>query len=162
MIRLRIIQSLGSRVFILSAGCILLVTGLAKIISASGKAEILNFNDPLFGMSFRHLMLLIGVVELVISTICFLSKSVRLQAGLLALLATNFLAYRIGLLCVGYHRPCSCMGNLTDALHISPQIADLMIKIVLVYLLIGSYGTLFWTWKKDQNPNAQSLPNRKR
>jgi hypothetical protein len=137
--------------FILSAGCILLITGLAKVISAFGTAKILDYNDPLFGISFKHLMLLIGVIELVISVVCLWSKWIRLQAGLLALLATNFWAYRIGLLCVGYHRPCSCMGNLTDALHISPWVADSMMKVVLAYLLIGSYGTLFWTWRRNQN-----------
>jgi hypothetical protein len=38
------------------------------------------------------------------------------------------------------------MGNLTDALHISPQVADTAIKIILVYLLLGSYAALFWLW----------------
>jgi hypothetical protein len=149
------------RPFILSAGCILLITGLAKIISAFGKAEILNYNDPLFGISFKHLMLLVGIIELVISAICLLCKWARLQVGLLALLATNLWAYRIGLLCVGYHRPCSCMGNLTDVLHVSPWVADSMMKTVLAYLLIGSYGALFWTWVGNQNRNAQALPNGK-
>jgi hypothetical protein len=114
-----------------------------------------------FGISFKHLMLLVGIIELVISAICLLCKWARLQVGLLALLATNLWAYRIGLLCVGYHRPCSCMGNLTDVLHISPWVADSMMKTVLAYLLIGSYGALFWTWVGNQNRNAQALPNGK-
>jgi hypothetical protein len=44
------------RRFILSAGCILLITGLAKVISAFGTAKILEYNDPLFGISFKHLI----------------------------------------------------------------------------------------------------------
>ena len=31
-----------------------------------------------------------------------------------------------------------------DALHIPPQVADMAMKIILAYLLIGSYATLFW------------------
>jgi hypothetical protein len=93
-------------------------------------------------------MLLVGVVEIVISTVCLFSKRTWLSAGFLAWLSTSFLAYRIGLVLVGYHRPCSCMGNLTDALHISPQTTDTAIKIILAYLLIGSYASLFWLWRQ--------------
>jgi hypothetical protein len=69
---------------------------------------------------------------------------------LVAWLATSLLAYRIGLVAVGYHRPCPCLGNLTDALHIPPQIADTAMKIILAYLLIGSYATLFWLWRQHR------------
>ena len=40
------------------------------------------------------------------------------------------------------------MGNLTDALHIPPQTADTAMKIILAYLLIGSYASLFWLWRQ--------------
>jgi len=52
--------------------------------------------------------------------------------------------YRLGLWWMHWHRPCSCLGNLTDALHISPQVADNVMKVLLAYLLIGSYGLLIW------------------
>jgi len=38
--------------------------------------------------------------------------------------------------------------NLTDALHIPPQTAEMAMKIILAYLLIGSYATLFWLWRQ--------------
>jgi hypothetical protein len=40
------------------------------------------------------------------------------------------------------------MGSLTDTLHISPVVADNIMKVVLAYLLIGSYVTLFWLWRQ--------------
>jgi hypothetical protein len=43
------------------------------------------------------------------------------------------------------------LGNLADALHIPPNVADGALKIILLYLLIGSYGNLFRVWK----PRAQ-------
>ena len=64
----------------------------------------------------------------------------------LAWLGTIILGYRIGLLWIRYNKPCSCMGSLTDALHIKPETADTIMKIVLAYLLILSYGTLMWLW----------------
>jgi len=46
---------------------------------------------------------------------------------------------------MGWHRPCGCLGNLTDLdlLGISPHTADTIMKLVLAYLLVGSYWLLW-------------------
>ena len=136
-------KSSFSRNFILSAGAILALTGAAKVWSTFGTAKLLAVADPIVGITFGHLMLVVGMAEIVIALVCFFSKSQKLALGLVAWLTTNLLVYRIGLWWVGYHKPCSCLGNLTDALHISPETADTAMKIILGYLLLGSYGTLF-------------------
>jgi hypothetical protein len=132
--------------FYISAGVILVITGTAKIWSGLGSGAVLRMSDPLFNLQFGHLMLVAGVVELVIASACFFSKYEKLAVICLAWLSTCLLIYRLGLWWLGWHRPCSCLGNLTDALHISPQIADTAMKIVLAYLLIGSYGILAQKW----------------
>lgn len=106
--------------------------------------KILSLADPIMGFSFGHLLLAVGLLELAIVGVCLFGKSQALKLGLIAWLATNFLVYRCGLWWMGWHRPCSCMGNLTDALHIRPEVADNIMKVVLGYLLIGSYGLLIW------------------
>jgi hypothetical protein len=136
------------RIFLLSAAGVLLITAAAKIVSSFGGAQLLQKPDPLFGISFRNLFWVVSSTELAVALICFYDKRILLQAGLVAWLATSFVAYRLGLLWIGYHKPCSCLGNLTDALHIPPQTADTAMKIILAYLLIGSYGTLFWLWRQ--------------
>ncbi len=136
-------KSSFSRNFILSASAILAVTGIAKVWSALGSAKLLAVADPVIGITFGHLMLVVGMAEIVLALVCFFSKSPKVALGLVAWLTTNFLVYRLGLWWVGYHKPCSCLGNLTDALHISPQIADTAMKIILGYLLLGSYLALF-------------------
>jgi hypothetical protein len=50
------------------------------------------------------------------------------------------------------------MGYFTDALHIPPQTADTVMKIILAYLLIGSYATLFWLWQQRKKAISASLP----
>jgi hypothetical protein len=125
-------------IFIRSAGVILLVTGFAKIASGFGDKIILDQSDPLFGISFRHLMQLAGMVEIVVAGICFFVKNTRLNLCLIGWLTLNFLAYRATLHLIGWHKPCSCLGNLTDVLHISPTTADWVMKGVLVYLFAGS------------------------
>ena len=126
------------------AGAILLTTGVAKLWSAVGDSKFLAVVDPIIGLTFGHLMLAVGLVEFVVALVCLFSKRQTLALGLVAWISTNFVVYRLGLWWIGWKKPCSCLGNLTDALHISPQLADNIMKIVLAYLLIGSYGLLLY------------------
>jgi hypothetical protein len=135
------------RSFLIISGVLLTVTGVSKIISSLGDAPILRNIDPIFSFSFGKIFCLVGTIELVIASMCLFYKRLIVPVTLVVWLATSFVAYRLGLLWVDYRKPCSCMGNLTDALHISPQIADIAMKIILGYLLMGSYFSLFWIWK---------------
>ena len=136
--------------FICSAAVLMLATGAAKLISGLGHSRVVLQLDPVTGLRFRDLFRVVGVVEMTIAFVCFFSKRIWLSASLMAWLATSFLSYRLGLLWVGYHRPCPCLGNLTGMLHIPPQTADTAMKVVLGYLLLGSYAILFWLWKGDR------------
>jgi hypothetical protein len=133
--------------FVLSSGAVLALTGGAKVWSTFGSVRLLAVADPIAGIPFRWLLLAVGVLELVIAGICFFSRNQRLATMLVAWLATNFLVYRLGLVWMGWHRPCGCMGSLTSALHLSEKAADNIMKVVLAYLLIGSYGLLLWQWR---------------
>jgi len=134
--------------FCFSAGAILIVTGIAKIWGAFGHARVLMVPNPLLGLNFGHLMMTVGLVEMFVAMVCFFSSSTQLAVGFVAWLATSFLLYRFGFAWMGYHQPCPCLGNLTDAIHIPPQTADTAMKIILAYLLIGSYASLFWLWRQ--------------
>jgi len=136
------------RLFIYSAGVLLLATAVAKLVSASGSAHVLQNSDPIFSISFRDVFRIVGTLELIVAIVCLLGRRMGLQIGLVACLSTNFVLYRFFLFWIGWHKPCPCLGNLTDALHIPPQIADMTMKIILAYLLIGSYATLFWLWRQ--------------
>ena len=137
-----------SKYFIVSAGVILAITGIAKVWSGLGNSKLLAVADPILGIQFGHLMLTVGVLEIVIALVCCFSRRQTVALGLVAWLATNILFYRVGLWWMDWHRPCSCLGNLTDALHLSPQTADTAMKIILGYLLVGSYAALFWLWRR--------------
>jgi hypothetical protein len=65
------------RLFMLSAGVIFLVTGVAKVVSASGNARILDSSDPVFSISFRHLFLLVGLLELAVGSVPRVVKILR-------------------------------------------------------------------------------------
>lgn len=140
--------------FLMSAGVVLGTTALAKVFSAIGPARALDTPDPLTGIPFRQLLLLVGLVELLIAFFCLFTDKRRLSLLAVAWLSTNFLVYRLGLRFVGWHHPCACMGSLAGVLHLSDQAADNIMKVILAYLLIGSYGILFWEWRRG----AMSTP----
>lgn len=123
---------------VFSAGIILLITGLSKIISACGHAKILDINDPIFSITFRSLMLAAGGIELGVAGMCLLTTKFRLSLGLVTWIATVFLIYRFGLWFIHWQRPCPCLGNLTDLLHVSPKAAGLLMAAVAIYLFAGS------------------------
>ena len=154
--RQRILGSLA-RKFVLSAGVILAFTGIAKAWSGLGNSKFLAVIDPIFGIKFGQLMLVVGAAEIVIALVCFLSKRQTLALGLVGWISTSFVVYRLGLWWMDWHRPCSCLGNLTDALHISPQTADNIMKVLLAYLLIGSYGLLIWQWKLKRSDGKSAV-----
>jgi hypothetical protein len=143
------------RGFIYSAGIILLITALAKLLSAGGSSRILLQSDPIFKIPFRSLLTIVGVFELAVATFCLFGKPLRAQAAIVAWVATNFVLYRASLLWIGYHSPCACLGQLTDTLHISGRIADTFMKFILAYLIFGSYATLLWL--KLQGRGTQTL-----
>jgi hypothetical protein len=135
------------RCFMYSAGVLLLITGAAKLFSSFGTAGILQTPDPILGFTFRQVFRVVGLIELVVSVICFFRTRVDLQAALLASLAACFLVYRLGLFWLGYQKPCSCLGNPTENLHISPHAADVTMKCFAIYLLFGSCATLLNYYK---------------
>ena len=140
--------------FTLGAGVIMAVTGIGKVLSGLGNSKFLAVVDPIIGIKFGTLMLVVGVAEIAIALVCFFSKRQTLALGLVAWMSTNFVVYRLGLWWMDWKKPCSCLGNLTDALHISPQTADNIMKVLLAYLLIGSYGLLIWQCKKQRTQTS--------
>ncbi len=142
--------------FLMSAGAVLSTTALAKAFSAIGPARALDTADPLIGIPFRHFLLLVGLGELVLAFFCLFSDKRRFSLLAVAWISTNFLVYRAGLWFIGWHRPCGCMGSLTDMLHLSPHAVDNIMKGVLAYLLVGSYAILLWDWKRRRV--AKSVP----
>jgi len=139
-----------------SVGIVLAITGLAKIVSAFGHVRILQQNDPLLNVSYQHIFEIAGFVELAVSIICMTRSNLGLKACLTGWLATIFIAYRLGSMWSGFKRPCPCLGSLTDDLHISQHAAGIFLRIVLAYLLVGSYGTLFWLWRQKRKQSVTS------
>jgi DNA-directed RNA polymerase subunit RPC12/RpoP len=136
--------------FLPAAGTLLALLGMLKLWGWLGSANFSGIIDPVIGINSGILMLGIGLAEIAVAAVCLLTGKERLAVALVAWLATNFVVYRAGLWWMGWQRPCSCLGYLSDALRISPQAADVLSLVILAFLLVGSYGWLFWQWRKGR------------
>ena len=139
------------RLFIYSAGIILLITASAKFLSAAGAAKVLEAPDPIFTVRFRDLFWFVGAVEFAVGFICLFSKRLWLQTVLLLSLAASFLLYRIGTWWIGFEGYCKCLGTLTDSIGVSPQNADTLMKFLLGYLTLGSCAAMLFLAKADRS-----------
>lgn len=143
---------------IYTASVLLLLASLSKLVSAAGNAAILHERDPILGLQYRYLFCLAGILELQVALVGFTQRPIGFRTGLIAWVASIVTAYRLGLFWIGYQGHCRCLGDFTDALHIRPQTTDTAMKIILAYLLIGSYATLFWLWwQKRKSVSATAL-----
>ncbi len=130
--------------FLRSAAVILIVTGGAKLFSITGSSELLNHDDPLLLLPNRYLMVATGILELFVAGFALFGTNAKFGVRSILILATTFLVYRSGLEWIEYEKPCSCLGELTDALGLSREQADMVSSASLMYLLLGSYGLFGW------------------
>lgn len=134
--------------FVYSTGLILVVLAIAKVLMILDAVTISSQADPIFQMSFRSLLCVAALIELAVAGVCFFWQPVAHKISAIAWVGTLFLSYRLGLWWIGYEKPCACLGSLTGALGISPELADMIAKAILAYMLIGIYGLIVALWRR--------------
>lgn len=119
-------------------GVLLLSVAIAKIVASRGDAKILAILDPVLGLEFRWSLRMAAAAELFVSAFCLFRTRSASCVVMLLLLSVNLVGYRLWLWAIGWHLPCSCMGGLADALGISSEVADQMMKGFLGGMLFFS------------------------
>lgn len=145
------------KIFIASAGVILLAAALTRFVIAAGAAQALFLPDPVLGIPLRYAVLTVGVFELAVALICLFGKRVGLQIGWLAWLSTNYVVFWIGLLTMHCQLQGTCLGSLTDPLHLSRGTSGFILAILPVYLVLGSYAALAWVWLDYRTERTRKL-----
>lgn len=142
------------KLFIYSAGGILLAAALIRFVIAAGNAQALALSEPMLGVPLRYAVLIVGGIELTVALICLFGKRAGLQIGLLVWLATNFIVFQIGLLWMHCHPQATGIGSLTDPLHLSRGITGTTIRLLPFYLLLGSCAAALWYWFSKESQAA--------
>ncbi len=151
----KIPNSRAGRWFVISAGIILSVVGAAKLWSATGQARILAERDPLLGIPWRDTMLLVGGLEIVLALYCFLFFKRQSALLLVCWLSLNFALYHFGLWWINWET-CDCLGRITGVLRLSTTATNVIVKMLLAYLLVGSWG--LWTMALIRQRRAKTSP----
>jgi hypothetical protein len=145
------------KLFIYSAGGILLAAALIRFVIAAGQSEVFSLPEPMLGIPLRYAVLIVGGFELAVALICMFGKRTKLQLGWLAWLATNFIIFQSGLLLMHCHPQATAIGSLTDPLRIARGTTGIIFSLLPFYLIFGSYATLIWLWlgrKATKQPQA--------
>jgi endogenous inhibitor of DNA gyrase (YacG/DUF329 family) len=132
--------------FVKSAGAILLAAALSRFLVAIGSAQFLPLPDPALGLPLRYTVLIVGGIELLVALICLFGSQIHFQAAWLVWLATNYIVFQIGLFWMHCHPQATCIGSLTDPLHLSRGFYGWITALLPVYLVLGSYTSLIYLW----------------
>jgi len=155
--------SLGSvqcrRWFMLSAGGILLFSGITRLIEVFGNVQQLDISAPIVLISFRQLLGYVGIVELIVACLCLFANKRTLSLLLITWLVTICGVYRAGLWTIGWYHPYPISVNLMQTFNISPFIADGVATTTSTFLFIGSLGML---WIENGKTHAAASPTKER
>ncbi len=142
-------QAKLTRCFIDSAAALLAAMAAALAICNFTNTGLVQPHDPLLMISMRNTFWIIGAIELFVALVCLFGKHLKFNAILVLWLAMNLFVYQIGFLWSGNHRGLGAyLGSLANTFGIASSTAYLILKIVALYLLIGSSITLLWLWRE--------------
>jgi hypothetical protein len=131
------------RLFLVSCAVVLLLTALAKFSSAFGQAKILDFPDPLWGISNRQLLLVVAALEFAVAA--FLLTPVRVEVKFLvtAWLGANFILYRVAVELLKPGKLCPCLGSVTERFQINEATAAYILSAIAFYMFGGGLACYF-------------------
>ncbi|HRZ54552.1 MAG TPA: hypothetical protein P5525_03725 [Candidatus Paceibacterota bacterium] len=137
---------------------VLASTALAKVVSISLTAPLLDRPDDLVGfLTLRQVLLVAALLE--IGVIRFLVEKRSAGDRLLAVawLSTIFAAYRSGLRVVGHTGYCACLGSLPKLLGVGERYSDAVMFGILAFLIAGSYGGCALLWRASRVSTPRTL-----
>jgi hypothetical protein len=145
-------------VYLKTVAVLLLLTGMAKLISAIQKVAALGLSDPLIRfLSFKQISIVAGIVEIAVALYIFKSSNVIRQLEMVAWLSLLFIAYHVGLYLIQFHGVCPCLGNANSWLKLSDNSINNLTLGLLAYFSIGSILMLGIGWFQIQRQNRERV-----
>lgn len=145
-----------SEVFFRSASVLLVLTGLAKLLSISESSRILAAETWLFGLTYRELMVIGGVIELATAVLLLKRQLGPARSMLLLWLACNFLLFRLVSFLTD-SRPCPCLGSFAGQLGLDNRSVEWFLRFLIAYFVAGSSAMLVISKQILESPNPAGL-----
>src|ERR1700722_9295494 len=138
--------------FVRLAAILWFITSLASLYGASGPTKInhlvLNQMDPAVPLTNRHVLLIFGILQLLLSAYLLIGQNLLVKLVLTICLAFMLLCHRVDLWWSGHTNICEYLGGVPEQLLISPEKYRMLIVAIPLSLLLGSLVLLcrlhFW------------------
>ena len=128
--------SLGE-IFLLSCAAVLSLTAIAKLSSAFGHAKILDFPDPLWGISNRRFLGVMAAVEFAVAALMLTRVRAEVKFLGTAWLGANFILYRVAMAILRPGKLCPCLGSVTERLRLNETTVGYVLSALAFYMFIG-------------------------
>lgn len=129
-------------IFFRTVALILVFTATAKLVALTGDVKILSEYDPLFNLKIRPMLLFFGLMELTIAWVLFSNSVAFKNKSILTLWLGACLAlYRFGLIAIGFHGYCSCLGQIFFIIGVTDITAGKIMGAIVLFILIGGIVT---------------------
>lgn len=117
---------------------LLFITGTAKLALVFDQSAYLAVKNGVFDiLSNRVVFLTVGLLELIIASICLKETSRGRRSALIGWLGLMFLLYRVVLHFLGFKGRCHCFGSLGAAFGIGPEAENWIGWLSILFLLGG-------------------------
>jgi hypothetical protein len=133
-----------AQALVLAIGGILAFNGFEGVFAALAKSRLLDIPDPIFGGPFRHVVLFVGLFELLLAILCLFIRKSTLILWLSAWLMIEVLVYRIGLWTMGLPHPYAWVAGLMASFNMSPLRADIVTYLSISFTAFGCLAMLGW------------------
>lgn len=142
----------------LSAGVVLMSSGLLKMISAAGTARSLHELDPVTELTYGQLYGVAGATELLTGSCLFLCSNAWIKACVLSWTTLSFVTYRVFLAAAGGGKTCSCLGRATDWWPWLAAHEESVTLGLLAFLSFSSGVSLIvqWRMRGEIHPESES------
>jgi len=141
-----------------TAGAILLLAAIDRILVAADTAPALVLPDPVLGIQLRIAVTIVGAIELAAAAYCLIARRTRLQLALIAWLSLNYTAFWIGAIAMGANPQGTAIGSLTDPLRLANGTLGHIITFIPPALLLASCAALILTRPKKSPAKPAPKP----
>jgi hypothetical protein len=146
------------RAYVNGAAALFLLAGLAMYFASSGTDRQLMLEDAVFGLKTQRLLLLAAVFHVALGVYLFVPGGLT-QRGLLILWAGwCYLIYHLGMLWMDVTTPFPTVQLVGWKLGANnPQLADILWKLLIAFLVLGSLWHLVWEWRETQRVDLEAF-----
>jgi hypothetical protein len=134
------------RFLLFPSGSLLLAAALERFMVAASNSQMLTFPEPALGIPVRYAVPAVGVLELTVALICLFGTRPGVQLGWLICLSFDLASYRVCLHYLHINPAASCIGALTDPLHLTHSVLAPVLPIIPICLLVAGSAAAVSLW----------------